>query len=234
MNVEYSPDCMVTVVSHYEALLNPLGSSEEFEFSIDDQEALGEIIFERHDHHNLLGNIGQSGAIKISGFASLGTLKDMNRHRSLERFMPLFHDQIDMDQELDRRWDQCFYLCDYLNIPALSKIRKDYESRLSKTYEMIQEWRNKSKEKVSKDVLNEYTKYLLPHAHATRYIFYGSFDDLQYVINLRVRNGGHIAYRKLVYEWLRKLSLKDSLWKPLLKKTIEPKEADKHQFVDRS
>ena len=232
--VTYSPDCMESLISHYEALINPLGSKKEFEFSEEDQEQLGEIIFEEHDHHNQLGNIGQSGAIKIEGFASLGTLKDLNRHRSMERYIPLFDDNIDMDRELDRRNDQCFYLCNYLEIGSLSKLKKEYIERLSETYQRIKDWRKLAKKHLSKEVCDEYTKYLLPHAHCTKYIFYGSFDDLQYVINLRTRNGGHIAYRVLVYEWLRKLNYLDSIWRPLLKKTIQPRVDDKHQFVDRS
>ena len=130
---------METLISHYELLLNPLGSLDELEFSQEDQENLSEIIFKGHNHHNLLGNLGQSGAIKISGFASLGSLKDLNRHRSLERFIPLLHDCVDMDHELARRNDQCFFLCDYLNLPKLWKLKKEFESRLEKTYRMIKE-----------------------------------------------------------------------------------------------
>lgn len=234
IKVSYSPDCMEGLVSHYEYLINPLGSLHEFEFSDIDQEEIGEIIFENHDHHNLIGNIAQTGAIKIEGFASLGTLKDLNRHRSLERYIPLLHDQVNMDQELNRRNDQCFFTCDYLNIGAMSKIKKEYQQRLEETYKRIKDWRKNSEGTISKEVLDEYTKYLLPHAHSTKYIFYGSFDDLQYVVNLRTRNGGHIAYRKVVYEWLRCLSNLDSIWRPLLRRIVEPKIDDKHQFVDRS
>ena len=234
VKVSYSPDCMESLVSHYEYLINPLGSKEEFEFSEEDQEKFGEIIFELHDHHNQIGNVGQSGAIKIEGFGTLGTLKDLNRHRSLERFIPLLHDQVDMDKELDRRSDQCFYLCNYLDIGSLSKVKKEYIKRLSDTYDRIKGWREMAKEHLSKEVCDEFTKYLLPHAHATKYIFYGSFDDLQYLINLRSRNGGHISYRVLVYEWLRNLNYIDPIWRPLLRKIIEPRVDDKHQFVDRS
>ncbi len=234
IKVSYTPDCMEALISHYEALINPLGSKKEFEFSENDQERIGEIIFEKHDHYNQLGNIAQSGAIKVEGFASLGTLKDLNRHRSMERFMPLLHDQIDMDQELGRRNDQCYFLCNYFEIPFFSKLKKEYENKLESTYKRIREWRAKAGKVISKEVCDEYTKYLLPYAHGTRYIYYGSFDDLQYVINLRSRNGGHISYRKLVYEWLRNLSYIDPVWRPLLKKVIEPKIDDKHQFVDRS
>lgn len=234
IKISYAPDGMEALVSHYEYLLNPLGSVEELEFSEVDQEELGEILFDNHDHHNLLGNMGQSGAIKIEGFATLGTLKDLNRHRSLERYIPILHDEIDMGQELDRRNDQCFFLCNYLDIPSLSKLKKEYSKRLEETYERIKEWRVIAQDYISPEVMDEYTKYLLPHAHATKYIFYGSFDDLQYIINLRTRNGGHIAYRILTYEWLRNLSFLDPIWRPLLRKIIEPKFDDKHQFVDRS
>ena len=231
--VSYNTDCIEELIGHYEDMINPLGSTKELTFSEDDQQAIGEIIFEHHDHYNQMGSIGQSGAIKISGFATLGTLKDLNRHRSLERYIPFLHDEIDMDQELSRR-SNYFYLCNYLEIPEFNKLRKEYESRLSETYKMIKEWRKKAKNVLDQTVVDEYTKYLLPHAHATKYNFYGSIDDFQYVINLRVRNGGHIAYRKLVYEWLRKLSVQDPFWKPLLRKKIEPKADSKGQLLDRS
>lgn len=234
VKVSYSPEFSECLVSHYEALLNPLGSASEYEFSEEDQEEIGEILFENHNHHNQLGNIGQSGAVKIEGFSSLGVLKDLNRHRSFERFIPLFHDEIDMDQELDRRSDECFYLCNYLDLASLKSLRQEYVNRLVETYDAIKEWRQSAKKSMSLDVCNEFTKYLLPHAHATRYIFYASFDDLQYTINLRVRNGGHIAYRTLVYEWLRKLYEKDAIWGGLLKRIITPSVSDKGQFVDRS
>ena len=195
---------------------------------------MSDILFEYHNQHNTVGNVGQSGAIKIEGFASLGTLKDLNRHRSLERFVPLFNECVDMDQELDRRNEDCFYLCNYLDIPQLKSLKKEYMERLEETYEMIKEWREEAKDCMPKEVVDEFTKYLLPHAHATRYIFYGSFDDLQYVINLRTRNGGHIAYRVLTYDWLRRLSVQDYIWRALLKKIVVPKIDDKHQFVDRS
>lgn len=234
VNVSYSPDCTEALISHYESLINPLCSAKEYEFSINDQESISEILFENHDNYSTIGNIGQSGAVKISGFATLGTLKDLNRHRCLERFIPLLHDEIDMSKELDRENYQCFYLCDYLFLNGFSKLKKEYEKRLEETYKMIREWRSSASGSLSSDVIDEFTKYLLPHAHATRYIMYGSFDDLQYVINLRVRNGGHIAYRKLIYEWLRKLNLKDSIWKSLLRDTIAPNANNKEQFVDRS
>ncbi len=234
ISVTYSPDCTETLISHYESLINPLGSAHELEFSDEDQEYISDILFERHDHNNTIGNMGQSGAIKISGFASLRVLKYLNSFRSLERFIPLLHDSVDMNQELDRRNDQCFYLCTYLNIPSMSKLKKEYQKRLEETYERIKAWRKYAMDFMSEDLVDEFTKYLLPHAHSTKYLMYGSFDDLQYLINNGIRNGVHIDCRVLLYEWLRLLSLKDPIWRSLLKKVITPKVDDKFQFVDRS
>lgn len=99
---------------------------------------------------------------------------------------------------------------------------------------MIKNWRKVSKNFLAEEISAEYTKYLLPHAHATRYNFYGSFDDLQYTINLRVRRGGHIAYRVLVYKWLEELVAKDNIWKSLLRNIEKPEPKSKEQFIDRS
>lgn len=234
IDVTSSVDGIEALVSNYELLLNPLGSREELEFEDEDQEKIGEIIFKNHNHHNLIGNVGQSGSIRLTGFADLGVLKDLNRHRSMERYIPWLHEEVDLDQELDRPNDQCVYLCSYLDIPELSDLKKEYMERLSETYDMIRSWYRKAKEAMEPGVAKEYTKYLFPYAHCTKYVLCGSFDDLQYVVNLRTRNGGHIAYRILTYGWLKALSDNDSIWNPLLRKITEPQFNDRGQFVDRS
>jgi len=234
VSLDYNEDMIEDLITHYELLINPLGSKKDLEFDSNDELMIGEKIFEYHNHHNLLGNIGQSGAVKIDGFATLGTLKDLNRHRSMERYMPIFHDEFNIDNELDRDSKDCFFLCNYLEIKELSNLRKEYEKSLCDTYDMIKNWRKVSKNFVSEEVSKEYTRYLLPHAHSTRYNFYGSFDDLQYTINLRTRRGGHIAYRVLTYRWLELLAKKDGVWNVMLNNIEKPDPASKDQFVDRS
>ena len=233
-SVTFNTNAIENLITNYELLLNPLGSTNEYEFDQEDTKEIGEKIFENHNQYNLMGNIGQSGAIKIEGMATLGTLKDLNRHRSLERYIPLLHDQIDIDNELDRDNKECFFLCNYLEINKLDNLRKEYEKSLSETYERIKKWRKVSSQFMSDEVSKEYTKYLLPHAHSTRYIFYGSFDDLQYTINLRSRRGGHIAYRSLVYRWLELLNNAESIWYPLLSSIEKPDPKSREQFLDRS
>ncbi len=233
-SVSFNTDAIENLITNFELLINPLGSEEEFEFDEEDCREIGGIIFENHNQHNLLGNIGQSGAIKMEGMATLGTLKDLNRHRSLERYIPLLHDQINIDNELDRDSEDCFFLCNYLEIPKLKELRKEYENCLKETYDLIKKWRKVSSQFMSDEVSKEYTKYLLPHAHSTKYIFYGSFDDLQYTINLRSRRGGHISYRSLVYKWLELLNSKESIWYPLLNSIEFPDPSSREQFLDRS
>lgn len=232
--VGYNVNPIESMITHYELLLNPLGSRRELEFDENDEVAIGERIFDKHNQHNLMGNIGQTGAIKITGMATLGTLKDLNRHRSLERYLPIFHDGFNIDNELDRDPKDCFFICDYLEISGMEKVKHNYEKSLVETYRMIKNWRNVSKQFMSDEVSVEYTKYLLPHAHSTKYCFYGSFDDLQYTINLRVQPGGHIAYRKLVYRWLELLKELDPIWRPMLGMIEKPDHKSKEQFINRS
>lgn len=234
IEVDSGVDGVETLISNYELLLNPLGSREEFEFDDEDQEVVGNIIFDNHSHHNLIGNIGQSGSIRLAGFADLGVLKDLNRHRSMERYIPWLHEEVDLDQELDRPNEECVYLCNYLDIPELLELKNEYLVRLSETYDMIRNWYQNAKQKMNSGIAKEYAKYLFPYAHCTKYVLCGSFDDLQYVVNLRTRNGGHIAYRTLTYGWLKSLAENDTIWNPLLEKITEPQFDDRNQFVDRS
>ena len=233
-SVSYNSNAVEDLFTHYELLINPLGSESELEFDDEDSEYIGEVLFKNHNQNSLIGNIGQSGAIKIEGMSALCTLKDLNRHRSFERYIPLLHDEVNIDNELNRDSKGCFFLCNYLDIPEMSELKKEYEKCLTETYNMIKRWREDSVKVMSNEASSEFTKYLLPHAHSTKYCFYASIDDLQYTINLRSARGGHIAYRALVYKWLELLNSNDSIWYSLLEKIEMPNPASRDQFIDRS
>lgn len=223
-----------SLLRHVQLLQHPLSKQQRFETSPELQRAIGNIIFEQHNHHYQLGPLAQSGAIAIEGMADFGTLKDLNRHRSLERFVPIWHDEINMAAELDRPNKRQFFVCDYLRQAKMAPLRKLYELHLTQTYDMIRDWHQRAQKQLSPSMATEYTKYLLPHAHATAYRFYGSIDDLQYLIHLRTRPGGHIAYRSLTETWLKKLAQKDAFWQPMLDKLPPVDAAAKDQFFDRS
>lgn len=45
-----------------------------------------------NDKDKQLGNLGQVGAVNFSGLTDIGTLRDLNRHRSTERFFPFLEE----------------------------------------------------------------------------------------------------------------------------------------------
>jgi len=222
------------LLRHYQLLHHPLSENKKIKLSEKKLKELSQVIFNKHNHHSQLGNVGQSGTVMIEGFADFGVLKDLNRHRSMERFVPIWNDNLNLEAELDRDDSRCFFLCNYLYIPELIGLRREYEKRLSATYQRIREWHKGAKKVIGEDLAHEYTTYLLPHAHATRYRFYGSFDDLQYTIHLRSRNGGHIAYRSATYSWLKKLAKADPIWSGLIEKLPKVDQKSREQFIDRS
>ena len=220
------------LISNYESLVNPLGSTVEMTYENKDLIKVGEILNKYHDRNHMLGNIGYSRPYLFDGFCDIGALRDLNRHRSMSRFIPLFNG-VNMENELKRKDIDCFYLCPYLYLDSASKLRKTYIGYLEKTYTKIKQWRKSALKVMSRTVVDEYTKYLLPMAHATRYRFGADIDSLQYVASLRVRNGGHIAYRELVYSWLARASFEDPLLQKFLLDTEKPDPSSKDQFIDR-
>lgn len=235
VSVSLSPKSIESFMAHYVLLSNPLADLRKFAVNGDILEKVGKTIFSEHNHHNQLGNIGQTGAILIEGFGDYGgVLKDINRHRSLERFFPLLMDNVNIKAELNRPEDQCYFLYDYLNIPELREVKKDYVNRFNKTYNKVKKFIKSASNEMPEETVREYSRYLLPHAHAARYKLYGSFDDWQYLFHLRTRNGGHIAYRKLSYDWLQALAKKNVIFKPMLKNIPEVDPSSREQFLDRS
>ena len=232
--ITYNKDTIHSLLRHYQLLLFPSSKDKKIALKNYTLKKLGQIIFAHHDQHHQLGNLAQSGSFAIEGWADFGILKDLNRHRSLERFVPIWTDYLDLNQELARENKDLFFLCNYLAIPELKKLKQQYEHRLIATYAKIKQFYLDSKDVLGENLRREYTLYLLPHAHATKYRFYGSFDDLQYTIHLRSRNGGHIAYRSLTYTWAQKLAELNPIWQALLDKLPAVKADSRKQFIDRS
>lgn len=195
---------------------------------------ISKIIFSHHDHHHQLGNVAQSGSYKIEGVTDYGVLKDLIRHRSLEKFIPFLEEELDLEDIMASDIKSMYHLCDYLDNVKLRSLRQDYDTRMQQYYMSIRAWYIKAKDELHQDVVNEFTRYLFNHGYAARYKFYGSFDDLAYTIALRTRNGGHIAYRRLTYEWLTHLTKLDPIWKALLTKLPKVDALSRDQFIDRS
>jgi hypothetical protein len=232
-SLKYCSDPTEELLSHYEFLLNPLGSSQELEISDDMQKSLGEIIFSENGGANSLGCISNIDAIGLTGFASLDLISSLVSSGLMKSFVPILTDEIDLEQELSRKNNQCFFLPRVLSISEMKKLKKKYERNLLETYSQIKKWRVLAKDVLTKEIIDEYTKYLLPRAHSTKYFFYASIDNLQYTINKKSGVSNSFEESLLMYECLRLLSLKDSLWNPLLKRVIKPNVNDVDQFLEK-
>jgi thymidylate synthase ThyX len=189
---------------------------------------LGRKIFSAHTDRNQLGNILQSGTIRIASILDIGALKDFNRHRSLERFIPF----LENNAEVRSIMKNGFNLCDYLNHNTeLQNLKEAYEKALSDTYSDI------IKMQVAWDLSLEQVRYLLPHAHKSPYRMYGSLDDMLYVQNLRIRPGGHINYRRETYKWYEVMTHCPSLYLSNFWQRFqleEPNPCSREEFINRS
>lgn len=194
-------------------------------------EWFGKIIHGVHNQYNQVGPLGQQGAYQLKGFTDFGVLKDLNRHRSLERWIPAFSNQAELDIINEPQWG----LGEYLNsIPSLRPLAVAYLESLNDTHQMINGWIRKAADYLGKAEVTEFARYLSPTARKVEYAMYGSLDDLQYTIQTRLRPGGHINYRYVVYQWTKQLAAVDPFWKPLLLKVEEPSASSREQFLDRS
>ncbi|WOL31356.1 hypothetical protein [Microcoleus phage My-WqHQDG] len=173
-----------------------------------------------------MGPIGSSGLVGIHGMADLGTLKDLNRHRSSPAFMPILHSEGNVQVELEQG---AYTIHPYL---VGTYIGDEMCSYIENGYKMVRAYIHMIDLSCSDKLRNRTIKNLLPHAHVTPYVFYGSASTfMTYICNLRVRPGGHMAYRLLVQAWAQEIASKWLLWSELVpdKPTFS-----RAEFMDRS
>jgi len=187
-----------------------------------------EEIFKTHYHYNQLGPFFQTGAIGIKGVLDIGAMKDFNRHRSLERFIPFCENNVEVGALLENGYG----LCAYLYEPGLEELRLRYDTVLGCQYRMIKNFYNSNPALTTEEL-----RYLLPHAHLTPYRMYGSLDDMMYVEMLRIRPGGHINYRIEAWYWKQWMQNSQIIGLTQLWGAIplnEPNASSKEEFVNRS
>ena len=189
------------------------------------------LLFEKHTHHNEMGPLFQYGADTVYGALDIGSLKDINRHRSLELFIPFLHEEAEIARAIkETDPSKQFLICPYLD--PEDRLYRDYQDALTRTYEAIQGWIGLVE---PGPIVNIGAKSLVPQAHLVQYEVSGSLADWSYTSQLRVRNGGHIAYRRWAYDVIKALGYKNPLaYTSLLEKLSQPEVFDRGQFLDRS
>jgi thymidylate synthase ThyX len=235
-SINYSPNCRLVkgnfnlVIRKLLKLIYPNKYSNEYYYTYFDSVLykIASCIVENFDDRLQGKSLLCSGDINIEGYTDLGSLKDLNRHRSIGKFIPLFENSFDIEKEIS---NPEYILCKYLES---SKLETEYSYHLDETYKKIKEWYKLASKYLEKNELLEYIRYTLPHAHSTKYIFSGDIDDFQYIINLRTRPGGHINYRVHVYEWLELLADTNLFFFYLKNRIKKPNPNSLEEFLDRS
>ena len=167
---KYVDDIVENVITNFEQIINPLGSKEELEFDYNDQVYMGKIISKTN-----LGNIFISKGSVLSGFLSLFNIKNLLEN-NFQMHIPLFTDLVDIDKELDRPNKYCFTL---LNELENSKdIKNEMERKMIEIYTEVKKWRDRSKAFMSEEMSKEFTKYLLPISHITKFNLYLDVNDI--------------------------------------------------------
>lgn len=182
------------------------------------------LLAQRYDWKHEMGPVGHSGDIAIHGLADMGTLKDLIRHRSSPAFIPLLH-----DEEEEVMYDRLYTI--YAIHPYLigTDVGEQMCEYIERGYQNIRGWCPKN---TDDKAVNRAMKNLLPHAHVTPYIFYGSANTfMAYICNLRAKPGGHMAYRQLAHAWALEIGTRWPLWGGLI--PPEP-QLSRGEFVDRS
>jgi hypothetical protein len=193
---QYVDDLVEHLITNFERLINPLGSKDELEFDYNDQVYIGKLIRKAN-----LGTILKSKGAFLGGYLSLNELLRISEKRHL-MYIPLLYDFIDIDKELDRTNSNCYLLP--RDIDKNSDLGKEFNKLLSEIYGDIKKWRKNSLQHMSEEVSKEYTRYLLPLAHMTRFNLYLDVEDI-----FSVKEGDY-EYKE---EWSKLFYQRDPVFK---------------------
>lgn len=220
VNKEVEPNTQLYKSTVFSRLLNLYYDLYSNEYKTEYDIPYIQTILDYCNRHTEMPALCDFGQYTISTFVDIGSLKDFNRHRSLERFIPYLEDEYRLKNTF--KFIPAQYKVDHslllkeanqllLRISELStKVAFDYKvDYLDYEYTQLTEW----------------IKYLLPHGTEMYAEFGISLKDISYVYDLRVRPGGHINYRLEVEKWSQLLNI----YKPQ-KAVLDVRE----QFYDRS
>jgi len=195
--------------------------------SKNEAEKLGAICFQNFNHHRQIGQPLSTNQVSFELKTDFGAMMDLNRHRAWGRFNPIFnylHFSTDLIQN-------GFVLPLYLiDIPEMVNLKEEFERRMLDYYKQVETfWEEALKiENFPKQALID----LLPLAHNANILMHASAKEIDYMTKLRVRPGGHINYRYLVYKMQQEVIKADPFFRP--QALIKPDSNSKEEFMDRS
>jgi thymidylate synthase ThyX len=191
---KYVTDIVENFITNLERLINPLGSADELEFDYNDQVNIGKLVKQTD-----LGNIAKSKGSILTGYLSVIEILKLLEYRYL-LYIPLLSDFININKELERNNSKCYLLPNDID----NDIKKELQKKLNDIYDDIKKWNKKSRKYMSEEMALEFTRYLLPLAHATRFNLYLDINDI-----FDIRNKD-LEYKE---EWMKLFYQKDPIFK---------------------
>ncbi len=189
---------------------------------------LGKILAD-FDNYFHLKEVGETGPFFWHNRLDLGALRDLNRHRALSMHIPLLNPVVPIEKEMNRPGASLYRTPPYLALEELSELQGQYINLMDQYYtEHLAFLLTSSKRG------NEYTRMALPLAHETYYQMGGSLSKMLYTLSLRVRNGGHVAYRQHCHEMVRTLGQQFAMLEEWAAKHSYYDLESREQFFDRS
>jgi thymidylate synthase ThyX len=155
------------------------------------------IIFKGHTQHNQMPIMARNGDYGFIIKCAFAEMRDLNRHRAMGRFCPtLLSDNGTKTASQKMQWSMSPYLHKYHN-PEFGAdnqvILSDFESDLMECNAALKAFEDEANK--TQDIDPNIYKQLWLFAAYTPIVMYGSVRDWHYLTHLRVRPGGHIAYR---------------------------------------
>ncbi len=197
--------------------------------SLNKQEAaeIGQICFHNFNHHRQIGQPLSTNQVSLELTTDFGSMMDLNRHRAWGRFNPIFN-YIKFDKNIIKKG---YVLPLYLEeIETADKLKNNFNEKLEEYYSQLNSfW----------DECLTYPLFptqalidLLPIAQNANILMHASSKEIDYMTKLRVRPGGHINYRQIVYQIQQSVIQSDPFFKP--ESLIKPNPNSKEEFMDRS
>lgn len=199
---------------------------------------LSKMIFKGHNHQKELPpQFGAASDLTVIFEGTLGELRDFNRHRAWGRFMqhiPIYYGEETSYDKAISLMNKGFGLPLYMDIPRFNNLKQEMKENLEIYYEKTFNFMERSHELMGDSTAYDFFINILPLAARSNIWMHGNPKQANYLVNLRVRPGGHINYRVLAYDAARKLSENDPFLAGLGLERARPDPADRSEFFNRA
>jgi hypothetical protein len=167
--------------------VNSLGDGELAEIS--------EIIFQGHNHHDLMRNPSDIRGPIISYESSLAFLRDLNRHRAFGRTV-LMTLTPNFEGVINRGWNRNHAIHESV---YWSEFAQEWEADFEELYDDIAELDQFMSRSIGENYDRRILINILPLGHQSKMLMSGPTSQIAYMTSLRIGLGGDFGYRNDVW-----------------------------------